>query len=141
MTSRQKLEIGAGVLTSLAVLVDFSLLVVFIANQESQRSEANSFAIVLLLVWICSLIAAIGAYYHVTKQSNIAQATLVTGAVIVMVVLGFCGVFISMFNILAGLIFFAPPVVLSAITLILAMSSRIKAESIKTRPAFEATNR
>ena len=136
MTFNQKLQISAGTLTSLTVLIDFSLFVGFILNREPRPSEANSFAIILLLVWLCSLIVAIGAYYNTVKQSNIGLTFLCVGATIVIIVLGFWSFVISIFGgFWVGLLFFAP-VVLSVITVILAFSSRIKAESSRTEKLF-----
>lgn len=129
----QKLEIGVGVTTSLAVFVDFCMFAGFVLNRESKSSEANSFAIILLVIWVCSLMIAVGNYYNAVKQNNIALIAVFVGAIIVMVVLGFWGFVVSMFNgILVGVFFFVP-VILSGISIILAISSRLEAKSLRTR--------
>ncbi len=125
MQFSQKLEIGLGAATSLAVFLCFSIFSALFLTGESRASDADSFAVMLLLIWLCSLLIAVGAYFNTTKRSKVALTVLLVAAIIVTTTLGIFGFFVLLWSGLPGLLILTSAI-LSFVTAILALNSRKK---------------
>lgn len=124
MNTIQKLAISVGITTWLSVTVLFFLIIYTVIKSEFKSSDTVIFPIVFLLLWGCSLIVAVGAYYNVTKRDNKALMALFVGGIILVLILGGMGFFILIWIGPIGSLWFFTPVVLSAITMFLALLSR-----------------
>ena len=120
----EKLRIFSGITAALIVLVSLFLFTIFIVNKDPKPSDANSFAIILLFVSVCSIATAFGTYYDVVNLNKFALISLCVTGGIVIIVLGIFGLFVYSW---AGPIFglwTLSPVILSAITIILVLKDR-----------------
>ena len=125
MKIAQKIEIGLGAATSLTTFIFFCCFAGFFLDRDNVPSDANSFAFFLFLIWLVSLLVAVGTYFNAVKQSKIALFILVIGTIFITVVLGFWSFFILLWGGIFGL-FPLIPTVLSALTAITALNSRMK---------------
>ena len=126
MRNIQKLEIGVGVISSLVVSLVFFLFVIFVYSLKPTPSDANPFAIIFLLAWICSLIVAVAAYYDVAKCNNITLAVVCIGGSAVTIIFVFFALIVSMMGVSLLSLIAISPSILSVVTIILAISSRMK---------------
>ena len=121
----QRAGIGLGAATSITVFSIFALFVYFIVLRDPTPSDANDMAITLAILWLFSLVVAIGAYYNAVKHSKIALVALCISGGILIVVLGFIGFFVFIWwGPSFGLLLYTP-VILSFATIILAINSRL----------------
>lgn len=127
MQFAQKLEIGLGAGTFLGTFVFFCFVAEFALTKEYLSPDANSFIILLFLISLSSLLVAVGAYFDAARKNNIALTVLLIGAVFVIATLGFGSFFIFVYS-RGGFITLFPlvPTLLSALTVIIALRSRLK---------------
>lgn len=119
MTLIQKLAIGSGIATSLAVIVCSIIFIDFASNQEIPGAAVRS-TVLLLLCCQCSLLIAISAYYNATQQSTLALWVLFVGCFVIVFVVGFVGFFFFIWGgFLLSLLFFITAV-LAIVTMFLA---------------------
>jgi hypothetical protein len=135
MKTLQKLEICAGIATPIATLLYIYFGFVRFVLQatdfrwrlfgEGITSVEIGAGILFAFILLFSLMVAVGAYYH-AQGSRMAIDALYIGGLVVIVFLGFWGFFVLIWGgILYGLLAYSP-VILSAITIILAQQSKEK---------------
>lgn len=106
MNKIQKLAVGSGIATSLAVMA-CSIIFIGLAYNPVIPGAAVRITIILFLFWLCSLLIAVSAYYNATKQSTLALWVLFIGCFVIVFVLGFLGFFFFIWGgFLISLLFF-----------------------------------
>jgi len=135
MKNIQKLEICIGIATPITELLYICYFIYYfgydsLINNPATSSTVDETVIIFAVVWLFSLLVAIGAYYDVTKQSALATVTLCIGAIFVIILLMPIGFFGLLYSGVLSAVLVVTPAILSAATMLIALSLKVKQEII-----------
>ena len=93
MWINQKIQFFSAAAASIGVLIDLCLFVYYFLLGGPITTDVNAAALLLSGVWLCSLVALVGAYFG-TEARKIAFLGVLFGSLTVFGVLGFWGCFL-----------------------------------------------
>ncbi|HEX8247670.1 MAG TPA: hypothetical protein VF599_05845 [Pyrinomonadaceae bacterium] len=124
MNTVQKLEISAGIASSASVLLIFFLFIGFALSAAGDAGEIFVWSLSIAHVWLISLTVAAGAYCDVTKRSRASAVILAVGALSIISISGFSGLFILMWGGRKAALITITPAILAFLTGIFAIFDR-----------------
>lgn len=134
MTTIQKMEISAGVLTSLLALIFPCSLVYRFELINEATGKIDNLISIMLVIWLFSIPVAIGSYFHATRGSIFALIVVYFGGIVFIIPLAYISFFILIWGGLLNGGLAASPILMFVITAGLAFISTLRRESppIKT---------